>query len=97
MKTISEFLSPKSKRDNVNIIIQESGSMNNKDEHSAIKKIINVFKSENVSLYGFKDNKVHSVESFDELIFDGPHAKDFEDLNNFYEEHFGCLNIFIRN
>lgn len=95
MQTISEFLSPKSKRDNVNIIIQESGSMSNENEH--LKKIINVFKSKNVSLYGFKDNKVHPVESFDELNFSGPHVKDFEDLNNFYNQNLGSLNIFIGN
>lgn len=81
----------------VNIILNGSGSMNDKDIKESSKKILKQFGNVNLFVYNTLDDEVVSLNSIDEFKPQGPHDNRLSGLSKFFGHHLGENNIFMTN
>ena len=96
MKTISELMNNinnvnESVHKTVNLLIQSSGAMY--DQMDDVKELINAYKSKKVNLYYYDPKGIHPLKDIDDLIPQGPHVADFDDIYKFTHKHAGELTL----
>lgn len=96
MRNITDLLINESNID-VNIILNGSGSMNDKDIKESIKKVAKQFGNVNLFVYNTLHDEVEPLNSIDEFKGEGPHDNRLSGLSKFFGEHLGENNIFMTN
>ena len=81
----------------VNVILNGSGSMNDKDMKESIKKVLKQFSNANLFVYNAADDVVEELNSIKEFKPSGPHNNKLVGLNKFFMDHIGENNIFMAN
>lgn len=81
----------------VNIILNGSGSMSDKDMKESIKKILKQFGNANLFVYNTSDDEVVPLNSINEFKPNGPHNNKLSGLNKFFMDHLGENNIYMAN
>lgn len=81
----------------VNVILNGSGSMNDKDMKESIKKVLKQFSNANLFIYNATDDAVEELNSINEFKPSGPHNNKLVGLNKLFMDHIGENNIFMAN
>ena len=98
MKQIQNFLFEASIANQINnIIISNSGSMNNKNVINIIKNLQNNFATANLYVYDNTKDEVIPLDDISNFNPGGRHNSKLSGLVKFYEDHVGEITIFIQN
>ena len=81
----------------VNIILNGSGSMSDKDMIESIKKVSKQFSNANLFVYDTTNDEVALLNSINEFKPNGPHNNKLGGLNKFFKDHIGENTIFMTN
>ena len=96
MKNITDLLINESNIA-VNIILNGSGSMTDRDMTESIKKILKQFNNANLFVYNTSNDEVVELNGINEFKPGGPHNNKLDGLNKFFKSHLGENNIFMTN
>lgn len=98
MRNIKELLNETANNSiPVNIILNSSGSMGDKDMTESIKKVLKQFGNANLFVYLTSDDEVVELNDINEFKPNGPHNNKLDGLNKFFKSHLGENNIFMTN